>query len=157
MTAGQDGGGVEHCLSSNFRVLGLQVIKTGKDLPVGTHGASNLVTTGPAINNRFPFVPVCSAFPRHLLVTTGLDCGGVEVGFPREVRVRCLQVIETCKDLVVGANGATRLIGAGPTVGGDFPFVSVIRAFPGHLLTAAECNGRGVKHCFGSKFRVGFR
>jgi hypothetical protein len=157
MTASQGRGGVEHCLSSNFRVLGLQVIKTSKDLPVGTHGTSNLVTTGPAINNRFPFMPVGNAFPRHLFVTTGLDCGGVEVGFPREVRVRCLQIIETRKDFVVGANGASGLVDTGSTVRSRFPFVPVIRAFPPHLLAAAECNGRRVKHCFGSKFRVGLR
>ena len=34
VAAGHNSGGVEHCLSSNFRVLGLQVIKTGKDFVV---------------------------------------------------------------------------------------------------------------------------
>jgi hypothetical protein len=34
VAAGADGGGVKHCLSSNFRILGLQVIKTDKNLIV---------------------------------------------------------------------------------------------------------------------------
>ena len=157
MTASQGRGGVEHCLSSNFRVLGLQVIKTGKDFLVGANGATGLVATGPLGNRCFPFVPVLSAFPRHLFATTERNGGGVEHCLSSNFRVLGLQVIKTGKDFPVGANGATGLIGAGPTVRGGFPFVSVIRAFPGHLLAATECNGRGIKHCFGSNFRVGFR
>ena len=85
-----NGGRIKHCLDNEAWVSSLQVIKPGKDFLVRTEGTTRLVTTGSFCNGCLPFVPVGSAFPRHLFVTAGDDGGGVEVGLFRNVRVRGL-------------------------------------------------------------------
>ncbi len=152
-----NGGGVEHCLGNEFRVSGLQVVETCKDFLVGTDGAAPLVPTGSAINGCFPPVSVRGALPQHLRVAAGYNGRGVKIGFPRDVGVRGLQVVETCKDFLVEADGAPGLVITGSIGNNCFPFVPVGSALPWHLLAVAECNGGGVEHCLGNEFRVSLR
>ena len=82
------------------------------------------------------------------------DGGHVEQGFPRNVRIFGLQVVETNEDSVIRTNWATRLVATRSVIDGCVPFVSVGGALPRHLLAAAGYNAGGIKGGFTRDIRM---
>ena len=82
------------------------------------------------------------------------DGGHVEQGFPRNVRICGLQVVETNEDSVIRTKGTTRLSATGSVIRRHFPFVSVGGALPRHLLIAAGDDGGRVEVGFPRNVRI---